>query len=38
MLVVGTSLARAFGIVGAAGLVRYRSKIDDPKEEEKSKK
>ena len=24
MLVVGTSLARAFGIVGAAGLVRYR--------------
>lgn len=32
MLVVGTSLARAFGIVGAAGLVRYRAKIDDPKD------
>jgi hypothetical protein len=32
MLVVGQSLARAFGIVGAAGLVRYRAKIDDPKD------
>jgi len=32
MLVVGTSLARAFGIVGAAGLVRYRAKIADPKD------
>ena len=32
MLVVGSSLARAFGIVGAAGLVRYRAKIDDPKD------
>lgn len=32
MLVVGNSLARAFGIVGAAGLVRYRAKIDDPKD------
>jgi hypothetical protein len=32
MLVVGASLARAFGIVGAASLVRYRSKIDDPKD------
>jgi Domain of unknown function (DUF4956) len=32
MIVVGTSLARAFGIVGAAGLVRYRAKIDDPKD------
>jgi hypothetical protein len=32
MLVVGSSLARAFGIVGAAGLVRYRSKIEDPKD------
>ena len=31
MLVVGASLARAFGIVGAANLIRYRSKIDDPK-------
>ena len=32
MLVVGTSLARAFGIVGAAGLIRYRAKVDDPKD------
>ena len=32
MLVVGSSLARAFGIVGAAGLVRYRAKINDPKD------
>ena len=32
MLVVGSSLARAFGIVGAASLIRYRSKIDDPKD------
>ena len=32
MIVVGASLARAFGIVGAASLVRYRAKIDDPKD------
>jgi len=32
MLVVGSSLARAFGIVGAAGLVRYRAKVEDNKE------
>src|SRR5216110_2661510 len=32
MLVVAESLARAFAIVGAAGLVRYRAKIDDPKD------
>lgn len=32
MLVVGASLARAFGIVGAASLVRYRAKVDDPKD------
>jgi uncharacterized membrane protein YhiD involved in acid resistance len=32
MLVVGNSLARAFGIVGAAGLIRYRSTIADPKD------
>jgi uncharacterized membrane protein YhiD involved in acid resistance len=32
MMVVGTNLARAFGVVGAAGLVRYRAKIDDPKD------
>jgi hypothetical protein len=32
MLIVGASLARAFGIVGVASLIRYRSKIDDPKD------
>jgi uncharacterized membrane protein YhiD involved in acid resistance len=32
MIVVGASLARAFGIAGAASLVRYRSKIEDPKD------
>jgi uncharacterized membrane protein YhiD involved in acid resistance len=32
MMVVGTNLARAFGVVGAAGLVRYRAKIADPKD------
>jgi uncharacterized membrane protein YhiD involved in acid resistance len=32
MLVVGSSVARAFGIVGAASLVRYRARIDDPKD------
>ena len=32
MLVVGASLARAFGIVGAASLVRYRARIGDPKD------
>src|SRR5262245_238660 len=32
MLVVGSSLARAFGIVGVASLVRYRAKIDDPQD------
>jgi hypothetical protein len=32
MLVVGVSVARAFGIVGAAGLIRYRARIEDPKD------
>lgn len=32
MLVVGSSLARAFGIVGVASLVRYRAKVDNPKD------
>jgi len=32
MLVVGTDIARAFGVVGAAGLVRYRAKVEDPKD------
>jgi uncharacterized membrane protein YhiD involved in acid resistance len=32
IVVVAESLARAFAIVGAAGLVRYRAKISDPKD------
>jgi hypothetical protein len=32
MLIVGSSLARAFGIAGAASLIRYRAAIDDPKD------
>jgi uncharacterized membrane protein YhiD involved in acid resistance len=32
IVVVAESLARAFAIVGAAGLVRYRANIDDPKD------
>jgi uncharacterized membrane protein YhiD involved in acid resistance len=32
MIVVGASLARAFGVVGIAGLIRYRAKIQDPKD------
>ena len=32
MLVVGASLARAFAIVGVASLVRYRSKVNNPKD------
>jgi hypothetical protein len=32
MVVVAESLARAFAIVGAAGLVRYRARIKDPKD------
>ncbi|MBM3820519.1 MAG: DUF4956 domain-containing protein [Acidimicrobiia bacterium] len=32
MLIVGGSLARAFGIVGVASLIRYRARIDDPKD------
>lgn len=32
MIVVGASLARAFGVVGIAGLIRYRAKVDDAKD------
>ena len=32
MLIVGSSLARAFGIAGAASLIRYRAEIDNPKD------
>lgn len=32
IIVVAESLARAFAIVGAAGLVRYRARVKDPKD------
>ena len=32
MLIVGESFARAFGIVGVASLIRYRTKVEDPKD------
>jgi uncharacterized membrane protein YhiD involved in acid resistance len=32
IIVVAESLARAFAIVGAAGLIRYRTRIEDPKD------
>ena len=32
VMVVAESLVRAFAIVGAASLVRYRPRIDDPKD------
>jgi hypothetical protein len=32
VVVVAESLARAFAVVGVAGLIRYRSRIEDPKD------
>ena len=32
MIIIGHSLARAFGIAGAAGIVRFRTPVDDPKD------
>jgi anti-anti-sigma factor len=32
MIIIGDSLARAFGIFGAAGLVRFRTPVEDPKD------
>jgi hypothetical protein len=32
MVIIGDSLARAFGIFGAASIVRFRTPIKDPKE------
>src|SRR5437867_1323269 len=32
MIIIGTSLARAFGVVGAAGIVRFRTPVEDPKD------
>ena len=32
MLIIGNSIARAFGIAGAASIIRFRTPIEDPKE------
>ena len=32
MVIVGNSLARAFGIAGAASIIRFRTPVDDPKD------
>jgi hypothetical protein len=32
MIIIGTSLARAFGIAGAAAIIRFRTPVDDPRD------
>ena len=32
MIIIGDSLARAFGIAGAASIVRFRTPVEDPKD------
>jgi anti-anti-sigma factor len=32
MIIIGNSLARAFGIAGAAGVIRFRTPVDDPRD------
>ena len=32
MVIIGNSLARAFGIAGIAGIIRFRTPVDDPKD------
>ena len=32
MLIVGDSVARAFGIAGAAAIIRFRTPIEDPRD------
>ena len=32
MIIIGNSVARALGIAGGAGLIRFRTPIDDPKD------
>ena len=32
MMVIGESLARAFGIAGAASIIRFRTPVEDPKD------
>ena len=32
MIIIGNSLARAFGMAGAASIIRFRTPVDDPKD------
>lgn len=32
MIIIGDSLARAFGIAGAAAIIRFRTPVDDPRD------
>ncbi|MGH9661442.1 MAG: DUF4956 domain-containing protein [Bryobacteraceae bacterium] len=32
MIIIGDSVARAFGVAGAASIVRFRTPVDDPKD------
>jgi anti-anti-sigma factor len=32
MVIIGNSVARAFGVAGIAGIIRFRTPIDDPKD------
>ena len=32
MVIIGSSIARAFGVAGAAGIVRFRTPVEDPKD------
>jgi uncharacterized membrane protein YhiD involved in acid resistance len=32
MMIIGESLARAFGIAGAASIIRFRTPVEDPKD------
>jgi anti-anti-sigma factor len=32
MIIIGNSLVRAFGIAGAASIIRFRTPVDDPKD------
>ncbi|MEK7403934.1 MAG: DUF4956 domain-containing protein [Acidobacteriota bacterium] len=32
MIIIGDSLARAFGIAGAASIIRFRTPVDDPRD------
>jgi uncharacterized membrane protein YhiD involved in acid resistance len=32
MVIIGDSVARAFGVAGAAGIVRFKTPVEDPKD------